>query len=76
MELTIIQNGALYALHHRATKKYRGARKKRVGDLIRAFPALTTFKAKMWPVPARAQSAPQHNGAPVADAFPESRMAA
>jgi hypothetical protein len=31
MELTITQNGALYALHHRVTKKYRGARKKRVG---------------------------------------------
>jgi hypothetical protein len=31
MELTIAQNGALYALHHRATKKYRGACKKRVG---------------------------------------------
>ena len=30
MEPTITQNGALYALQHRATKKYRGARKKRV----------------------------------------------
>ena len=36
MELTITQNGALYALQHRATKKYRRARQKRVGaDLIR-----------------------------------------
>jgi len=29
MELTITQNGALYALQHGATKKYRGACKKR-----------------------------------------------
>jgi hypothetical protein len=39
MELTITQNGALYALHHRANRRYRGAHKKRAGtDLIRAFP--------------------------------------
>jgi len=37
MELTITQNGALYALHHRVTKKYRGARKKRVGARTRWF---------------------------------------
>jgi hypothetical protein len=30
MELTITQNGALYALQHGATKKYRGPRQKRV----------------------------------------------
>jgi hypothetical protein len=30
MELTMTQNGALYSLQHRATKKYRGARQKRV----------------------------------------------
>ena len=29
MELTITQNGALYGLQHGATKKYRGACKKR-----------------------------------------------
>jgi hypothetical protein len=29
MEPTITQNGALYALQHGATKKYRGARTKR-----------------------------------------------
>ena len=29
MELTITQNGALYAVQHRAIKKYRGARNKR-----------------------------------------------
>lgn len=39
MELTITQNGALYALHHRATKKYSGARKKLgvVGSLVGGF---------------------------------------
>jgi hypothetical protein len=30
MELTITQNGVLYALQHRATKKYRGARQKQL----------------------------------------------
>lgn len=30
MELTITQNSALDGLQHRATKKYRGARQKRV----------------------------------------------
>jgi hypothetical protein len=30
MELTITQNGALYALQHGAAKKYRGPRQKRV----------------------------------------------
>jgi hypothetical protein len=42
MELTITQNGALYALQHRATKKFRGAGKKpaiankiiRTGELL------------------------------------------
>jgi hypothetical protein len=29
MELTITQNGALYALQHRAPKEYRGTGKKR-----------------------------------------------
>jgi hypothetical protein len=29
MELTITQNGALYALQHGATKRYRGAGRKR-----------------------------------------------
>jgi hypothetical protein len=29
MELTITQNGALYALQHGASKKYRSARRKR-----------------------------------------------
>ena len=37
MELTITQNGALYAMHHRAIKNVRGARRKRatVGKKIR-----------------------------------------
>ncbi len=29
MELTITQNGALYAMHHRAVKNIRSARRKR-----------------------------------------------
>jgi hypothetical protein len=29
MELTITQNGALYALQHQGTDSYRGARRKR-----------------------------------------------
>jgi hypothetical protein len=32
MELTMTQNGGLYALQHGATKKYGGARQKRVID--------------------------------------------
>jgi hypothetical protein len=37
MELTITQNGALYALHHRASNQYRSARRKRAiaGNKIR-----------------------------------------
>jgi len=31
MDPTITQNGALYALHHRPTKKYRGELRKRMG---------------------------------------------
>jgi hypothetical protein len=80
MELTITQNGALYALQHRATKEYRGPRRKRVGAaLIRALQALTTSMEKftMRPIPAeRAQFALQDNGAQVVDAFPEYRVAA
>jgi hypothetical protein len=38
MELTITQNGALYALQHGGSKKYRGARGKRTtaNKIIRA----------------------------------------
>ncbi len=74
MELTITQNGALYAVQHRPAPRYRGNLQKRVtADLIRALPTLTTSMEKftMRPIPAeKAQSAPQNTGAQVADAFP------
>ncbi len=80
MELTITQNGSLYALQHGATKKYRGARQKRMGaDAIRALPTLTASieKFTMRPIPAeKAQLAPQNTRAQVADGFPEYRAAA
>src|SRR3981081_551119 len=55
MELTIIQNGALYALQHGATTKYRRVRQKRVrADLIWALPDLkkSTEKFTLRPIPA------------------------
>jgi len=80
MELTIIQNGALYALQHGATTKYRRLRKKRVrADLIRALPILKTSieKFALRPIPTeKAQSAPHDTGAQLFDAFPEYRVAA
>ena len=80
MELTIIQNGALYALQHGATTKYRRVPKKRVrADLIRALPTSKTSVEKFMlrPIPPeRAQSAPQNILAQLADAFPEYRAAA
>jgi hypothetical protein len=80
MELTITQNGALYALQHGATTKYRRVRQKRMGAaLIRILPTLTTSLEKFTtrPIPAeKAQFARQNNGAQVADAFPEYRVAA
>jgi hypothetical protein len=80
MQLTITQNGALYALQHGAPKKYRRVRPKRAGaDPIRAFPTLITpldwFRMRLIPAD-KAQFAPQDNGAQVADAFPEYRVAA
>jgi hypothetical protein len=70
MEPTIIQNGALYALQHRATKKYRGAQKRRVGtDLIWSYRALTRSIEKV-------QSTPRNTAEQVAYAFPEYRVAA
>jgi hypothetical protein len=70
MEPTITQNGALYALQHRATKKYRGARKRPAGtDLIWSYRALTRSIEKV-------QSAPQNTAEQVAYAFPEYRVAA
>jgi hypothetical protein len=80
MELTITQSGALYALQHGATKKYRRVRPRRVGaDLFRVLPTLTSIEKRL---PLRliqaetAEFAPQNNGAQVADAFPEYRVAA
>jgi hypothetical protein len=80
MELTITQSGALYALRHGATKKYRRVRPRRVGaDLIRILPILTSIEKRL---PLRrtqaetAQFALQNNGAQFADAFPEYRVAA
>jgi hypothetical protein len=81
MELTITENGALYALQHGANKKYRRVRRfRRVGaDLIRLLPSLKTSieKLTMHPIPIEmAQFALQGNGSQVADSFPEYRVAA
>jgi hypothetical protein len=80
MELTITQNGGLYTLQHRASKKYRGPRSRRAGaDLIRSLPALITSMKRLTahPIPTEmAQFALQGNGAQVADSSPEHRVAA
>ena len=80
MELTISQNGALYALQHGATTKYRRVRQKRVrADLIRALPTLKTSieKFTLRPIPPeKAQPASQNTLAQLVDAFPEYRAAA
>ena len=80
MELTITQNGALYALQHGATKKYRRVRSRRLGaDPIRLLPTLTRSLEKLTthPIPTNmAQFALQDNGAQIADSFPEYRVAA
>ena len=80
MELTIIQSGALYALQHGATKKYRRVRPRQVGaDLIRILPTLMSIEKRLplRPIPAEtAQSMLQNTGAQAADAFPEYRAAA
>jgi hypothetical protein len=80
MELTITQNGALYALQHEASKKYRRVRSRRVSaDLIRLLPTLTTSLEKLTTraISAEmAQFALEGNGAQVADSFPEYRVAA
>ena len=80
MELTITENGALYALQHGANKKYRRVRSRRVGaDLIRLLPSLKTSIEKLTthPIPIEmAQFTLQGNGSQVADSFPEYRVAA
>jgi len=73
MEFTITQNGALYALQHGATKKYRRVQPKRMAaGPIRALPTLITsldwFTMRRFPAE-KAHFAPQNNGAQVADAF-------
>jgi hypothetical protein len=71
MELTITQNGALYARQHGATRKYHRVRQKPLGtDLIRVLPALATSVAE------KVQFARQNAGAQVAAAFSEYRVAA
>ena len=79
MELTITENGTLYALQHGANKKYRRVRSRRVGaDLIRLLPTLTTSMEQLRtrPIPTEmAQFALQGNKAQVADSFPEYRVA-
>src|SRR3977135_1223754 len=63
IELTIIQNGALYTLQHGATTKYRRVPQKRVrADRIRALPTSKTpiEKFTLRPIPPeKAQFAPQ-----------------
>jgi hypothetical protein len=80
MQPTIIQNGALYALQHGATIKYRRVRQKRVpAELTRARPTFKTpiEKFAMRPIPARkVQSAPQNTFVQLVDAFPDYRVAA
>jgi hypothetical protein len=80
MEPTIIQNGALYALQHDPTTKYRRVRQRRVrADFIWALPTLKTSieKFTLRPIPPeKAQSAPQNTSAQLVDAFPEYRAAA
>jgi hypothetical protein len=70
MELTITQNGGLYALQHGAPKKYRRVRQKPgVADLICSYRTLTHSIEKV-------QSAPRNTAEQVAYAFPEYRVAA
>jgi hypothetical protein len=77
MELTIIQNGALYAMQHKPAPTFlqKGVRT----DLIWSYRTLTTSMKRfsVLPIPAEtAQSRPQNNGAQVADAFFDCRVAA
>jgi hypothetical protein len=79
MELTITQSGALYSLQHGGTKKYRRLPSRRLGDLIRALPTLTTPMEKLrtrWIAAKKAQFVSQDTGSQVADAFSEYRAAA
>jgi len=79
MELTITQNGSLYALQHSATNKYRSVRSGRVGaNLTRVLSKLITptGNRRMRPIAQeKARFVSQGNGTQVADAFPEYRVA-
>jgi hypothetical protein len=50
MELTITQNGALYALQHGGSKKYRGARRKRAtaNKIIQSSAELPPASSFVW----------------------------
>ena len=80
MELTITQNGALYAIQHDATKKNRRVWARRVGrHLIRALPTFTksTESVRYGQVrQERLSPSPEYWRAQVADAVPEYRAAA
>jgi hypothetical protein len=80
MELTIIQNGALYAMQHGAPKEYRRVRRKPVGpDRMWALPALATSREKFTMSPistGKTQPGPEIVEEQVTDAFPEYRAAA
>jgi hypothetical protein len=67
MELTITQNGALYAVQHKPAPSY--PQKRMRTDLIWSYRALTPSIEKV-------QSAPQNTAEQVAYAFPEYCVAA
>jgi hypothetical protein len=71
MELTITQNGALYALQHGATDNYLRVRQKPVvAEVIRVLPTVTTSTQE------KVQFARQNAAEQNAYAFPEYRVAA
>jgi hypothetical protein len=67
MELTITQNGALYAMQHKPARSYLQTRVRT--DLIWSYRALTRSIEKV-------RSKPRNTAEQVAHAFPEYRVAA
>jgi hypothetical protein len=67
MELTITQNGALYAMQHKPAPSY--LQKRMHPDLIWPYQALTRAIEKI-------QSTPRNTAEQVAYVFPEYRLAA
>jgi hypothetical protein len=67
MELTITQNGALYAIHHKPAPRY--LQKRIRTDLGWSYRALTSSIEKI-------QSTPQNTAEQAAYTFPEYRVAA